>query len=173
MQTTLQRVVPVRLAPILAILFLVFLTAIAILAIAGSRPRLAPPFGLAATGMVTFESNGDIVATAADGSGRRTLIASTGAQWSAVWSHRGDRIAYWSAPSTGDPASLWVAASDGSNPRLVTGAATSLESEDLPELTWSPDDRRLAFASDGGDLFVVDADGHRPAPDRRQQPSPV
>jgi len=159
MQTTLQRVAPMRLAPILAILFLALLAAIAILAIAGSRPRLAPPFGLAATGLFTFESNGDIVAAAADGSGRRTVIGSAGAQWSPVWSRRGDRIAYWSAPSTGDAASLWVASSDGSDARVVTGAQTSLESEDLPEVTWSPDDRRLAFASDTGDLFVVNADG--------------
>jgi Tol biopolymer transport system component len=160
MQTTLQRVALPRLAPLLVILVLLIVAAIAVLAIAGSRQqRLPAPFGVAATGLVAFESDGHIVAAAADGSGRRTLIGGAGAQWSPVWSRRGDRIAYWSAPSSGAAASLWIAGSDGSNPHLVTGAHTYLETQGLPELSWSPDDRRLAFASDTGDLFVVNADG--------------
>jgi hypothetical protein len=83
------------------------------------RNRYAPPFGLAETGLVAFADGDDIVATMPDGTSRRTLIAGAGVQWGPIWSHRGDRFAYWSAtPAKTDPASLWVADRDGSNPRL-------------------------------------------------------
>ena len=158
MQTTLQRVALPRLAPLLAILVLLIVAAIAALAMVGSRPRLSRTFGLAATGLVAFESNGHIVAAGADGSGRRTLIGGGGAQWSPVWSRRGDRIAYWSAPSTGNAASLWVAGSDGSTPHLVTGAHTYPETEGLPgELVARRSPAGIHL--DAGDLFVVNADG--------------
>ena len=87
---------------VVALVIIALLVAsLALLAGSGKKP-LPEPFGLAATGLVAFEMGGDIVATLPDGSGRRTLIADAGFQFGHQWSPRGDRIAYWSAPSQGD-----------------------------------------------------------------------
>jgi Tol biopolymer transport system component len=158
MQMTLPRVVVPRAAPYLALLALLLIGLIIALAVAGGQRRLPAPFGLAATGLVAFESGGDILVANADGSGRRPLVATSGAQWSPTFSRRGDRIAYWSAPNLGDPASLFVADADGSNARLLTGEQRFSVPDALPALSWSPDDRRLTVSSDG-DLYVVNADG--------------
>jgi Tol biopolymer transport system component len=158
MELTLRRVAVPRFAPYLAILALLVIAAIVALALAGAA-RLPAPFGLARTGQIAFVSGGDILVATANGQDRRTLIAGDGARWSPIWSHRGDRIAYWTAPAVGDPASLWVADPDGSNPRLVTGTQTFVVPDALPAVAWSPDDRRLAFATDAGVLYIVDADG--------------
>ena len=159
MQMTLPRVVVPRAAPFLAVLALLLIGLIVALAIAGGQKRLPAPFGLAANGLVTFESEGDILVANADGSGRRPLVAAQGTQWSPVFSRHGDRIAYWSAPKLGDPASLFVADADGTDARLMTGEQTFVVADGLPAVNWSPDDRRLAFSSDPGDLYVVNAEG--------------
>jgi len=158
MQLTVPRVVVPRAAPYLAILVLLLIGVIIALAVAGGQNRLPAPFGLAATGLVAFESEGDILVANADGSSRRALIATQGAQWSPTFSRRGDRIAYWSAPNLGDPASLYVADADGSDARLVTDDQKFSVPDALPALSWSPDDQRLAVSSDGN-LYVVNADG--------------
>ena len=158
MQLTVPRVVVPRAAPYIAILALLLIGVIIALAVAGGQKRLPAPFGLAATGLMAFESEGDILVANADGSGRRPLVATQGAQWSPVFSRRGDRIAYWSAPNLGDPASLFVADADGSNARLLTGEQRFSVPDLLPALSWSPDDQRLAVSSDG-DLYVANADG--------------
>ncbi len=159
MQLPLGRVVLPRVAPYLAVLTLVLILAIAAVVITGGRNRLPAPFGLAETGLVAYVSDGDIFVTTADGLGRRRLVSGPGAEWSPIWSHRGDRIAYWAAPALGDPASLWLADRDGSTANLLTGTQTFVVPDQLPAVSWSPDDRRLAFTSDEGVLYLVGADG--------------
>lgn len=132
MQSTLSRVGVPRAAPYLALLALLLVAAIVALAVAGGQKRLPEPFGLAATGLVSFESEGDIVASNPDGSGRRRLITTQGTQWSPVFSRRGDRIAYWSASKLGAAASLFVADADGSDSRLVTGERLFVVADALP-----------------------------------------
>ena len=61
MQMTLPRVVIPRAAPYLALLVLLLIGVIVALAIAGGQKRLPAPFGLAANGLVAFESEGDIL----------------------------------------------------------------------------------------------------------------
>jgi hypothetical protein len=159
MQTTLPRVAVPRAAPYLALLAILLVGLIVALAVAGGQRRLPAPFGLAATGLVAFESGGDIVVANPDGSGRRPLVATQGTQWSPIFSRRGDRIAYWSAPQTDHPASLYVADADGSDAHLVTGEQTFLVTDALPSMSWSADDRQLAFSADPGVLYVLNADG--------------
>jgi Tol biopolymer transport system component len=176
MQLTVPRVVVPRAAPYLALLALLLIGVIIALAVAGGQKRLPAPFGLAATGLVAFESEGDILVANADGSSRRSLVAIQGAQWSQVFSRRGDRIAYWSSPKSGDPASLFVADADGSNGRLMTRDQTFLVAGGLPAVSWSPDDRQLAFSSEAGDMYVVNADGtdlHRIGAPTHQRLGPV
>jgi Tol biopolymer transport system component len=140
---------------------LVALLAAGLALLAGSARlhQLAPPFGLARTGLVAFEQNGDIVATLPDGSGLRPLVTGPGIQWGPIWSHRGDRFAYWSSTDLMvDPASLWVADSDGSNQRPLTSDSVQGVDDFFPTVSWSPDDQQLAFTN-AGDLDRVNADG--------------
>jgi Tol biopolymer transport system component len=160
MQLTLPRVVVPRATRYLAVLALLLIAAIVAVAIAGGQRRLPAPFGLAAAGLISFESEGDLFVAAPNGTGRQPLVTGAGAQWGLVWSRRGDRIAFWSAPTTADPASLWVADGDGSNARNLTGPQTFVVATQLPAVTWSPDDQRLAFSTeDRGVLYVVNGDG--------------
>ena len=112
---------PWRALAVALVIIALLVASLALLAGAASR-KLAPPFGLAATGLVAFVSGDDLVATMPDGTGRRALVTGDGVQWGLIWSHRGDRFAYWSATrTTDDPASLWVADRDGSNQQVVSG----------------------------------------------------
>jgi Tol biopolymer transport system component len=156
---TLPRVAVPRAAPYLALLALLLIGALLALVIAGSQKRLPPPFGLAVPGLVAFTSGDDIIATMPDGTGRRPLVANDGVQWGLIWSHRGNRFAYWSASSANaELAHLWVADGDGSNQHRLTGDPVPGVADLLPNVTWSPDDRQLAF-SNNGVLYVADADG--------------
>ena len=86
---------------VVALVIIALLVASLALLAGSGQKQLPEPFGLASTGLVAFEMGGDIVAALPDGSGRRTLIADAGFQFGHQWSPRGDRIAYWSAPSRG------------------------------------------------------------------------
>jgi Tol biopolymer transport system component len=129
----------------------------------GAARRLAPPFGLAATGLVAFEEGGDLVATMPDGTGLRTLVTGPGVHWGLIWSHRGDSFAYWSTASTtvnlqAAPASLWVSNWDGSNQHRLTKDPVLGVNDFFPNVSWSPDDQQLAF-SNAGVLDLVNSDG--------------
>ena len=141
-----------------ALVVIALLVAGLVLVAGAASRKLAPPFGLAEPGLVAFVSGDDIVATMPDGTSRRALVTGDGVQWGLEWSRRGDRFSYWSAPTTDDPASLWVADRDGSNQHRITAEPVSGVPDLLPDVSWSPDDRQLAF-SNAGVLYVANADG--------------
>lgn len=159
MQLTLRRVALPRATPYLAILALVLTAAIVGLVIATGAPRLPAPFGLAATGLVAFESDNGIFVAGSDGTGRREIATGPGVRWNPAWAPLGDRIAFWSAPAFEARASLWVAEPDGSNARMITGGQTFEVPDGPPNITWSPDAQQLAFATSAGVLYVVNRDG--------------
>src|SRR4051794_13134848 len=115
-----------------------------------------------------FNNNDEIYVMNADGSGQRNLTRSPGNQWSPSWSPDGRLIAFYSGPAipmnSGRPNNsgrLYVMRADGSHPHPVTKILGEYPS-------WSPDGRRLAFASPGPDapgrslnvdVFVVGRDG--------------
>ena len=124
--------------------------------IAGSRQTLPTPFGLARSGLIAFEADGDIYLAAPDGTATRVLVGDAADQFAPSWSADGTRLAFWSAPDHRYPADLWVVGPDGSDPIKVTGNQTYFD--DGPAV-WSPDGSRLAFATRTGELHVVGADG--------------
>jgi len=159
MQLTLSRPAPPRAAIYLMLLALLLAGVLVALAIGGAPSRLPPPYGLARTGLVAFESNDGIVVAPADGNGRRTMDLGPGIEWAPTWSRQGDRFAFWSASGLDSRASLWVADADGANVREVTRGRTFQVDDGFPSITWSPDGRRLAFTTQDGALFVTDRDG--------------
>ena len=148
---------------VVALVILALLVASLVLVAGAARKQYAPPFGLAAPGLVAFEEGGDIVATMPDGTNLRTLVTGPGMHWGLIWSHRGDRFAYWSTTSTtadlqAAPASLWVSDSDGSHQHRLTKDPVLGVNDFFPSVSWSPDDQQLAF-SNAGVLDLVNADG--------------
>src|SRR5262245_58611393 len=117
MQLTLSRPAVPRAATSLILLALLLVVALVALAIAGARPRLPAPFGLARTGLVAFESDDRIVIVSANGIGRRSLDLEPGAQWSPTWSRQGID---W--PSGRAPASPIPRRSGSSTPPARTAA---------------------------------------------------
>jgi Tol biopolymer transport system component len=137
----------------------------------GSQRRLPPPFGPARAGLLAFDSGGDIVVAASDGTGRLNLTSGPAVDSSPSWSLDGRKIAFWRRAAVGLSASLWVMNADGSHAHDVTGDEDFGGSENF-QAVWSPESKRLAFSvgdyysssrlyvvgSDGSDLHEVGAD---------------
>jgi len=94
----------------------------------------------------------DLWALAPDGTGLTNLTDAPGTDRLGRWSPSGDRIAYIRDLRIDE---LWIMASDGSDPTLVTVPAGPVAP------AWSPDGTRIAFVA-AGDLWVVGVDGGSP-----------
>jgi len=136
-----------------AALILVFVVAALLV---GSRPTLPAPVGPTRSGLVTFDSDGDIFAVQPDGSGRTLLVSGPDVQFGAAWSPDGTRLAYWSASDRREPASLWMLKLDGSMAVNLSGERT-FYTDRAP--IWAPDSKRIAFATRTGELRVLNANG--------------
>jgi Tol biopolymer transport system component len=80
----------------------------------------------------------------------------------ARWSPDGHQVAYIETGGAGGPGRLAVINSDGSNKRILTA-----NSQAKPQMTWSPDGRRLLFVLGGGDqtnLYTISVDGGEARP---------
>lgn len=93
-----------------------------------------------------------------DGSAARTLPSILEKAWQPSWSPDGESIAFVRlgirAP-LGEYGEIWVADSDGSNPRLLTTGPDAGPA-------WSPDGKRIAFSSvrDGNmEVYTITIDG--------------
>ncbi|MFL5779422.1 MAG: hypothetical protein ACJ761_10850 [Chloroflexota bacterium] len=155
-QMTLPRVVIPRAIPAILVTGLLILALVAAAVFVGSRRHVPAPFGLAATGLLAYDSNGDILVAQADGSGTRPVITGPAQEFGATWSRDGSRLAYWSGSTAA--ASLWTADADGSNPRQLTAQTFGVEPLG-PAADWSPGGDKLAFATTDGRLYVIGADG--------------
>src|SRR2546425_519091 len=121
-----------------------------------------PQFSLSATaglkGRIVFHSTRagtfDIFVMNADGSGVTQLTNTTDQDVDAFWSPNGQRIAFNRFDNTFSTLQIVVMNADGSGvTRLISDAFAT---------AWSPDGKRIAFASNrrGGDeVFVMNADG--------------
>jgi Tol biopolymer transport system component len=113
---------------------------------------------LARTGLVAFDSGGDIYVAQPDGSGRRLLFGGPDREFGETWSRDGTRLAFWSADGASGSASLWVIRSDGSESQNLTGDQRYQVDRLPPAVEWSPSGDRLAFATTDGALYVMTID---------------
>ena len=154
----------VRLAALAALLIAV---AIASLMVAGSRPRVPPPFDSAKPGIFAMSVDGDIVTMTE--AGVRPHALTTGDAWDSnpVFSRDGTRLAFWSWPSDSNLSDLVVMEADGSDRHTVAQAAFVGHAYDGPAVAWSPDGRSIAYSvSDVNQsrVFVAGADGQGSVP---------
>lgn len=147
-----DRFVPTRRAlGLIALLGLLVALAIAFVLVAGSRPRLPPPLGLARPGLIEFDEGGDLYVVKPDGTGRTQITSGPDVDDRAVWSPDGTMIAYLSERADLSTAVV-VVSSDGR--RHVTLAENLA---DVGNLAWSTDSTRVAFGGrfDGDHLVHI------------------
>lgn len=137
MQMTLRLAPVPKIAWLVAILGLVIALSAAALLVAGSRPHLASPFGLAANGVIAYgAADGDIHAYDPSTGASRLLVADPAHDETPEFAPDGSRFVF--ARQADANWMLMVADADGSNVRPLTGSIN-------PEWNaWAPDSRRVA-----------------------------
>jgi Tol biopolymer transport system component len=153
---------------LVSVLAVLVLLAMAFVALVGSA-RPAPPFGLTRAGLIAFDTADGIVVDRADGTDRHVVVKPDGESVSPTWSRDGLHLAYWHRPGTFGSWSLVVVDPDGSEASVLAESVTLREREaslsQPSNISWSPDSRRVAFASDVGDnhgIFVATLGRTRP-----------
>jgi len=150
-----------RVAVVMAVVAAIAAVVVAGASLLGPR-KPAPPFGLTRAGLIAIDTKDGIVVTAADGTGRRVLVAEEGTDVSPTWSRDGLRLAFWHQAARRGPWSLVVVDADGANRAVLTEGIHLRAREDAfnqpSNLSWSPDSRQIAFAADvgaGSSIFVA------------------
>jgi len=142
--------------PALLVLALLVAAFLVTAVLVGSRHELPPPLGLARSGLLAFEADGDIYLAQPDGRDPELFVGGPGDQYGATWSPDGTRLAYLSAPAAGSSSELWVVTPGASGPRKVVGDTASFTSG---ALVWSPAGRQLVIATGTSELWLIDVDG--------------
>ena len=165
MQLTMRRATAPRLTPLLLLLGLLIAALLAALVYVGSRPKVPPPFGVAANGRIAFLSDNQLYSVEPDGSGVLQLTNDPFGAAMPVFSHDGTRVAYkrLSANNPPDDRTLYgdlvVANTDGSNPIAIETGVIGMS-----PTAWSPDDREVLWTGttipDAPEqVFIAPADG--------------
>jgi Tol biopolymer transport system component len=153
----IMRIAPRQVFYLAVVALLVVAAAVAIASVGGHRS--APPFGLAANGLIAFDRDGAIVIAHPDGTevSQVTTVANASGP---VFAPDGTRLAFY---GTVDGAStILVAEADGRDPIPVS---TGIEIDDLAmdaPMSWSPDSQRIVFSGLAGEqrrLYVANVDG--------------
>jgi WD40 repeat protein len=126
--------------------------------VAGSRRTPAPPFGLAKTGLVVFDRDGDIFVGDHERGTEQAILAGPEFDTKPVWSLDGTHIAFQrKGTSVAGMSKLFVAKPDGSDIVRVTPDALLISS-----VAFSPDGRRILVTT-GEDIssrvYLAEADG--------------
>jgi Tol biopolymer transport system component len=162
-----------RLRPLVVMLLVVtaLVLALAALLYVGSRPRLPDPFGVAASGLIVYQKDGDLYVQDTLNGAARKLVGSPLMEMRPVFSRQGDQIIYVRSvdPSAADPwvvAEVWIARLDGSPPRRLAGPYT------VNRVEWSPygsmvviaiqDPEAASLETSEGRIVVVATDGGEP-----------
>jgi len=138
---------------------LALLLVAAVVAIAAVGHRSAPPFGLAANGLVAFDRDGAIVIARPDGT-EVFVVTSVPDASGPVYAPDGSRFAFYG--TVDGTRSIFVALADGRDPIAVsTGITIDGLTMETP-VSWSPDSRSIVFGGLSAErrrLFVARVDG--------------
>ena len=140
----------------IGVIALLGLLVASLLIVAGSRPRLPEPFGLARNGLVAYARAGNILTVDPVTGERRAIVVNSEVDAFPRWSLDGTRIVFLREAMAGHL--IVTAMADGS--RQVVANTGRLVNVDPESLAWSHDGRSIAvMADDRGKraIFIVDA----------------
>ena len=154
MDLTMRRAfAPPALRYLALLVVIVLAVAAAAVVIVGSRRAPAPPYGLAANGVIAYTSPDQDIATIDPVTNEmKILVGGPDLDRTPVFSRDGSRVAFNRITPEGSLL-LAVDASGGTPVQLTTTARPNLD-----EVTWSPDGSRIAFATNG-EIAIVSTDG--------------
>jgi Tol biopolymer transport system component len=133
------RSIPLR--PMLIVVIVTLAVVAGLVALAGSRPALPPPFGPAGNGLLVTAFPDHSIVTIDPVSGRTSVLAPASAnRGEPIPSRDGRRIMFFQDVPGAAP--IVVTDFDGSHPTVLAGEYVEPASFD-----WSPDDRHLAFTA--------------------------
>ena len=114
--------------------------AIAVAALAGSIPRVPPPFGLAGNGAVAFAADGDIYLRDAAAVIARPIVGGAAVDVAPIFSRDGTKLAFFRLEQDQEAlATLFVSGTDGSEPRPLFGPDV------VHAMSWSPSGKEIAL----------------------------
>jgi Tol biopolymer transport system component len=143
---------PWRTLGLIAVLALLIAAAISFYI--GSQPRMPPPFGLAANGLVAYASGGGIYTVDPITGAREAIVTGPHVDREPRWSLDGTRLAFLRSSGPGDALGIVDVRS-----REVLATTDTLTETDSDSIAWSPDGRSVSIdATHGGShaLFIVD-----------------
>jgi len=146
----------------IGLLILALALATLFVVVAGNRRTPAPPFGLAKTGLVAFDRDGDIFVADPTNGTERAIVTGPTYDVTPVWSRDGARLAFERrANRLTRNGKLMVADADGSNAVVVTPAGLI----NINRYTFSPDGKQILVTT-GQDatsvVYVASLDGSAP-----------
>jgi len=150
---------------VIGALLVLTLSLLIALAVAVGGRFLQGPLVLSPTDeVIAFAEAGEIYVARPDGSDRRPLNANVPNAADPLFSPDGTHVAFLAKASVGGgPARLLIASVDGSTPTLLeVSADLDVVVGDIPNVSWSSDGSRIAFAARAGanaQIFVVNRDG--------------
>jgi Tol biopolymer transport system component len=142
---------PVPWRTIAALAVLALLIAATLAFVVGSRPKVPPPFGLADNGLVVYAEQGDLLAIDPVTRAVTSVVEGSTEDLYPTFSRDGTRIVFERQRPNGTQLYA-VDATGGGEIRLTEPDAIGIYG-----LTWSPDDKQLAYIN--GKLWIVAADG--------------
>jgi len=169
-----------RVAYALVIMALAMALLAGLLLIVGASRRPAPPFGLAANGLIAFSrglegADSAIFVADSDGTSVRPLIATVRGAHQPTFSPDGTKLAFWAGPWSDDPAAgagatwhLMVSNPDGARTVDVSRDLATTQDPGVAEpminrVSWSPDSKDVVYWRTGADrsikLVIANADG--------------
>jgi Tol biopolymer transport system component len=151
------RLVPRQVLYVVVVALLVIAAAIAIATAGAQRP--APPFGLAANGVIAFDRDGAIVMARPDGT-EISKVTSVPDARGPVFAPDGSRFAFYGTVDGAE--TIIVAEADGRHPIAVSTGVTIDDLAMETPVSWSPDSRSVVFGGLSGEqrqLFVARVDG--------------
>ena len=153
-QPVTRPALPWRQLGVLALIALILAAAVA--AYVGSQPRLPPPFGTAANGLVAYETGGDIYTTDPTSGVAKAIVMGPETDMEPTFSRDGTRIAFERYVTLLSRVP-YVASADGAGPIPLTSEPV----EKLANLAFSPDGSEVLFTSgaDAPELWIAKTDG--------------